>query len=100
MDEYIEREMLMKFPIRYDNYDEEHGSIEFINGIETVLEYANSIPAADVAPVVRGYWVRIGTNHFECTNCEYDYYDTLAEPISYCPNCGAKMNGGEEDAAG
>lgn len=55
MAEYIERGALMQFPIRRDHYDRENGNEHFINGIETVLEYAENLPAADVAPVV--YWV-------------------------------------------
>ena len=53
MAEYIEMEALMKFPIRSDHCDKEHANEHFICGIETVLEYAESLPAADVAPVVR-----------------------------------------------
>lgn len=53
MAEYIERGALMQFPIRRDHYDRENGNEHFINGIETVLEYAKNLPAADVAPVVR-----------------------------------------------
>lgn len=52
MAEYIEREALMKFPIRRDHCDKEHANEHFICGIETVLEYAESLPTADVAPVV------------------------------------------------
>lgn len=55
MAEYIERGALMQFPIRRDHYDRKNGNKHFINGIETVLEYAENLPAADVAPVVR--WV-------------------------------------------
>ena len=55
MAEYINRESIMKFPIRKDHCDKEHANEHFINGIETVLEYAENLPAADVAPVV--HWV-------------------------------------------
>ena len=53
MAEYIERGALMQFPIRRDHYDRKNGNRHFINGIESVLEYAENLPAADVAPVVR-----------------------------------------------
>ena len=53
MAEYIERGALMQFPIRRNYYDRKNGNKHFINGIETVLEYAENLPAADVAPVVR-----------------------------------------------
>lgn len=61
MAEYIEREALMKFPIRRDHCDKERANEHFINGIETVLEYAESLPAADVAPVVR------------CKDCKHEF---------------------------
>lgn len=53
MAEYIERGALMQFPIRRDHYDRKNGNKHFINGIESVLEYAENLPTADVAPVVR-----------------------------------------------
>ena len=51
MAEYIEREALRAFPIRADHCDKEHANKHFIYGIETILEYAENLPAADVAPV-------------------------------------------------
>lgn len=51
MVEYIDREELMKFPIRRNHYDKEHGNEHFIFGIEAVMEYAENLPAADVVPV-------------------------------------------------
>ena len=53
MGEYIKREELMKFPIRRNHYDKKHGDEHFINGIETVLEYAENLPTVDAVPVVR-----------------------------------------------
>ena len=51
MAEYIDREELMKFPIRRNHYDKEHGNEHFIYGIETVLEYAENLPAVNAVPV-------------------------------------------------
>lgn len=53
MAEYIEREAIMEFPIRKDHCDKERANEHFIFGIESVLEYVENLPAADVAPVVR-----------------------------------------------
>lgn len=53
MAEYIERGALMQFPIRRDYYDRKNGNKHFINGIETVLEYAEQLPTVDAVPVVR-----------------------------------------------
>ena len=49
MAKYIKLEDLMKFPIRHDHYDKEHGNEHFIYGIETVLEYAENLQTIDVA---------------------------------------------------
>ena len=93
MDGYIDREELMKFPIRHNHYDKEHGNKRFIYGIETVLEYAESLPAADVAPVRHGQW----ECNKPCPVCGEDRFKGLDADIwadwepPYCPNCGAKM---------
>ena len=47
MAKYINLEELMKFPIRRNHYDKEHGSKDFIYGIETVLEYAENLQTTD-----------------------------------------------------
>ena len=110
MAEYIERGALMQFPIRRDHYDRENGNEHFINGIETVLEYAENLPAADVAPVVHGLWERepssswrwtpsgavaVTRTTYRCGLCGRG----TAVKSNYCPNCGAKMDGGNGDAA-
>ena len=48
MAKYIKLEELMRFPIRRNHYDKEHGSKDFIYGIETVLEYAENLQTTDV----------------------------------------------------
>lgn len=106
MAEYIERAELMKFPIRIDHYDKEHGNVNFVYGVETVLEYAENIPGADVAPVVHGHWLKteepLGWHEVECIECsachenwiaDEDYGLDFADFWKYCPNCGARMDG-------
>ena len=48
MAKYIKLEDLMKFPIRRNHYDKEHGNEHFIYGIETVLEYAENLQTTDI----------------------------------------------------
>ena len=94
MVEYIERGALMQFPIRRNHYDRKNGNKHFINGIESVLEYAENLPAADVAPVIHAHWeVVVGSNGKEymvCTGCRKQ--QDLTGVFSYCPNCGAQMD--------
>ena len=70
MAEYIEREAIMEFPIRKDHCDKERANEHFIFGIESVLEYVENLPAADVAPVVR------------CENCRYAMWVEWAKKYS------------------
>ena len=108
MGDYIERTAILKFPIRKNHCDKEHANEHFINGIETVLEYAENLPAADAAPVVHGRWEGstddwLGTDVYTCTKCRESYVLVEGTPKQnlwhYCPNCGAKMDGGDGDAA-
>lgn len=103
MAEYIEREAIMEFPIRKDHCDKERANEHFIFGIESVLEYVENLPAADVAPVVHGRWIRPhwkNSNYCcDCSECggeamhrDYQWDKNGIYPI--CPNCGARMDGG------
>ena len=100
MTKYIKLEELMKFPIRRNHYNKEHGN-DFVSGIEMALEYAKNIPAADVAPVRHGCWERVipsksaakWSTRVSCSNCHSAGY----AHHKYCPNCGAKMDGGADN---
>ena len=79
MDEYIAREAL-----RDALYDADAITM---NGVKIL----NQFPAADVAPVRHGRWVKLGKHDWACSVCK------MGVPYSYtghnyCPNCGAKMN--------
>lgn len=62
----------------------------------TVSKVLDCIPAADVAPVVHSTWIENGDPlMLTCGNCGYGvmrYNNTR-----FCPNCCAKMDGGESD---
>ena len=63
----------------------------------------DSLPAADVAPVVHGRWEMRPTGMETDTGPEYKAYCTVCnEPNKqyqppYCPHCGAKMDGGADN---
>ena len=77
--------------------------IEYAYAAEQLLD---EIPAADVAPVVHGYWApcfdddhRWRKGWAQCSNCGRERYACTIRNVNYCPNCGAKMNGGADNAA-
>lgn len=87
MDDYIERKAVIDLIThRYENP-------------EICTQEINSIPAADVAPVVYGRWgagrfnLETGNYEEQCTRCR-NFSKECGKP--YCPNCGAMMDGGEE----
>ena len=70
-----------------------------------MTDLKDSIPAADVAPVVHGVDLSPCNNGkwFRCSVCGFgfnDYYSNdermmnSSNNLNYCPNCGAKMDGG------
>ena len=94
MKEYIERAQLLK-NLGYD----ETRRADVLPG--STFDIVLKEPAADVAEVVHARWERVRSNWY-CTGCNKGYRITKGAPIassfSYCPNCGAKMDGGNGDA--
>lgn len=64
-----------------------------------VRDKINQLPAADVATVQHGTWIK-QDGYTECSECEYWYNSSESEDSGdrslYCPNCGAKMDLEEE----
>lgn len=102
MTEYIERDALL------DDISAavKHRGMGEIIG-QTLMRYAKRQPAADVAPVVHARWMHSRyedcSEQFElvkCSQCNHEAY-AMAFYVrggNYCPNCGAKMDGGAENA--
>lgn len=90
MAEYIEREFL---------YDTMNGQDEEFSLIDA-LDMIDKIPAADVAQVRHGRWDdKYNGFLFECSNCHAQANSRMFKSnLSHCPNCGAKMDGGDDHA--
>lgn len=80
MAEYIEREKLIEHLKKDPLFD-----LVERYGITGVIE---SIPAADVRPVVRGRWIESDCGPLQkCSICKATGWDGFY----FCPNCGAMM---------
>ena len=94
MDEYIKREYAV------DAVADVYYNTPDINlSCEKFEEAILKIQAADVAPVRHGRWEEASDGDgIVCPFCRTDFctiiYDT--EYFNYCPNCGAKLDGGIE----
>ena len=92
MSEYICRESALEAVCKYCcEYDAE--STECICNERLAFL---KIPIADVANVRHGRWLCVDTDteqFFLCNICEKkEYWES-----NYCPNCGAKMDGGADN---
>ena len=60
---------------------------------DAIKNTINSIPAADVTPVVHGRWIMHDDEFGLTCECSVCHIETMGDG-NYCPNCGAKMDGG------
>ena len=95
--EYIEREAA------FEAITDLAGKASTRSAYEAVWKSARAlkkIPAADVAPVVHGRWEN---GNPICPVCGEDKFKDLDADIwcdwqpDFCPNCGAKMDGGADN---
>lgn len=70
---------------------------------DTILDLVDSVPTVDAAPVVHGRWeynppTINAYGQLRCSICNWWTLDpSVDRSYSYCPNCGAKMDGGAVD---
>ena len=62
-----------------------------------IMHDIKALPAADVAPVVHGKWMKEDRGRVEycavCDQCGFDWMWSDRGYFKFCPNCGAKMDG-------
>ena len=106
MDKYIECEAVLAM-IRPDDPNDERCAVTVETAKRLIRHALTAAPAADVAPVVHGRWIHSRyedcSEQFElvkCSQCNHKAY-AMAFYVrggNYCPNCGAKMDGGDSNA--
>lgn len=78
---------------------------ERVEGMKDALDDLDGVSSADVEPVRHGVWKPIEVERYkrkdgsyilvECSICGHTSLDVTNYP--YCPNCGAKMDGGNDE---
>ena len=92
--EYIDREAVLT--VLKAVFDETSPVGEEQFGVLKAHRIVREAPAADVAPVVHGEWIeKIG--RAKCSICADECWADSAMEYSYCPHCGAKMDGGNRN---
>lgn len=92
MAEYIERQKVIDMLKNAALISDEDGEY---SGYCTEDVDIESIPAADVAPVVHGSWEPIIDPYGKIEGWLCECGRESKEMCNYCPNCGAKMDGKE-----
>lgn len=72
---------------------------EYADGWNSAIEIIQNAPTADVDEVRHGEWGFDGMG-WTCSECgEYALSNKTKMQVgsNYCPNCGAKMDGGKKD---
>ena len=82
MAEYIERGVALR-----------EAKYAAVRGLDPVA-FVEDVPVADVAPVVHARWIEDGSGIIICPKCNRGY-NLVPRFTQYCPNCGAKMDGGD-----
>ena len=80
-------------------------ALEAIKTAELGKEYdeVEKVPSVNAMPVVHGRWKDYpDCGVTVCSACGWSieecFYDpTTLKPYPYCPNCGARMDGGKDD---
>lgn len=76
---------------------------DLFNTTERQLRAIRELPAAAVAEVVHGRWIKDDflsddvNNAEKCSQCG-ELIGWFGNLPNYCPNCGARMDGGEDRA--
>ena len=82
MDEYIKREEAIHIAFKSPFFS------------DSLMEEIKAIPAADVAPVRHGRWIKVGescgVDILECSACHTVH---AQDGDTFCRDCGAKMDG-------
>ena len=101
MAEYIEREALeVALNHRLNFLMAENGEYDhYTSGFDEAVTIVENFPAADVATVRHGRWEIVvgsdGKEYMVCTGCRKQ--QDLTGVFSYCPNCGCRMDGGDDE---
>lgn len=100
MAEYIKREAAIK-AIEKADYTLIANDADSCKA-DYLREIIESVPAADVVPVVHGRWDESKEHFYLMNGCKewINFYCSECDapnnsPTDYCPNCGAKMDGAE-----
>lgn len=112
MDDLISREAAVDAVLSEERYCERNMDDETTAAVQMARFKLEKVPVVDVAPVVHARWIEttipanttghggVGQDKKKgrlCSNCRCAFDAVLLWCDSFCPNCGAKMDGERRD---
>lgn len=100
MGDYIDRAALGIDFCRWNVFENK----SYVDGWNAAVKILKEAHAADVQEIKHGKWKlcyedwRMQIAGDECSACGFQHYGTCISHYHYCPNCGAKMDGGNNNA--
>lgn len=102
MNKYVNIEVAKEY-LRHDSFSNPYFRSQ---ACQQAMDVLDTVPAANVVEVRHGRWIdKTWTteddwscyNHHIviCSVCNKQFDYTINEKSNYCPNCGAKMDGGQ-----
>ena len=83
-----------------------YGRLELAQGIVNAVGIVYAAPTVDAVEVVHGRWIPLEYDGYadgnpvwdlwECSECQEEHSGDEDTLTPYCPQCGAKMDGGNE----
>lgn len=96
MDDYVSRGDVLDIVSQYCPDDDGSCSKADADPRE-MLDEIEALPSADVQPVKHGRWERRMTKIYACSECTNEVTDRQRKNYSFCPYCGTRMDGDNDE---
>lgn len=104
MNKYVNIEVAKEY-LRHDSFSNPYFRSQ---ACQQAMDVLDTVPAADVVEVRHGRWIdKTWTTEYDwscynhhaviCSVCNKQFDYVINEKSNYCPNCGAKMDGGQDN---
>ena len=101
----ISLDKAIEYMEKHKEMAKQHNIVLVANEDAIIKFLKEKCPTVDAVEVVHGRWIVSGCGFDLCSECRKVYADGYLTAMgikartqfNYCPNCGAKMDGGNED---
>jgi predicted RNA-binding Zn-ribbon protein involved in translation (DUF1610 family) len=92
----IDADKLKRILYNIANTMQDNGYFSYAGALGEAANIVDKQPTIDAVQVVRARWVYDRPHHYKCSACKSMWGEMMKRVAHFCPNCGAKMDGGAE----